>query len=322
MKGLIRIIPKSPQNHPKGDIFPSPLLPIIIKVVHTGGKIMHHVKALGKMVLILGFSLVTFGCAIGKNQKTITNFEISASTVPEGILITFNNIPADASHMWLYASTFINNSEENEIPYKSASTYASITNGSGMDWHNSTHNLDKIKKTRKIILPVVHTGEKYNISATIYNEQDFTLMRSDPEYDSNCIARTEIIADRGVNFNRNDVKLILDENHTVATIVSEPIFSSDDLMFDEQKYNFGITIKVEEKGFIGVADYHYKTGLSTDGLTWVFEPQMTNTLKEHADWLERGTYYSAWAEARVNIVYDDIKWSVEIAKSSEFKYSL
>jgi hypothetical protein len=47
-------------------------MPIHIKLVHLGGKIMHHLKALRTRTkfaisLILGFALVTFGCATSKN---------------------------------------------------------------------------------------------------------------------------------------------------------------------------------------------------------------------------------------------------------------
>ena len=41
-----------------------------------------------------------------------------------------------------------------------------------------------------------------------------------------------------------------------------------------------------------------------------------------SNWLENDSYYSAWAEARANIIYDDITWSVEIAKTPVFTYSL
>ncbi|MCL2293671.1 MAG: hypothetical protein FWC36_02230 [Spirochaetes bacterium] len=47
-----------------------------------------------------------------------------------------------------------------------------------------------------------------------------------------------------------------------------------------------------------------------------------NLRKNNGGWLETGTYYTAWVVAYANIIYDGILWSVEIAKSPEFEFSL
>ena len=50
---------------------------------------------------------------------------------------------------------------------------------------------------------------------------------------------------------------------------------------------------------------------------------MTEFLRmDNVGWLEAGSYYRAWGTAYANIIYDDIRWSVEIAKTPEFVFSL
>jgi len=61
--------------------------------------------------LILGFALITFGCDINKlfsgelftskskQVSAFSDFEISAKAVPEGILVTFFNIPPEIEQL-------------------------------------------------------------------------------------------------------------------------------------------------------------------------------------------------------------------------------
>ena len=82
---------------------------------------MQHFKVLRKRTwlaisLILGFALVTFGCAASelasgkffsgelftsksKRASNFSDFEISAKAVPEGILVTFFNIPPEIEQL-------------------------------------------------------------------------------------------------------------------------------------------------------------------------------------------------------------------------------
>jgi len=72
---------------------------------------MHHFRALRTRTwfaisLILGFALVTFGCATdelvsGKNRAADADFGLTAQAVPEGILLTLSNIPPDTNHLWI-----------------------------------------------------------------------------------------------------------------------------------------------------------------------------------------------------------------------------
>jgi len=104
------------------------------------------------------------------------------------------------------------------------------------------------------------------------------------------------------------------------------MFSSE-VTFLPQKYSFDVVIHIDENRGFTFGDIHFHDGLSFDGLSWTFAPQITQDLKETLeryeecrDWLESGVNYTAWALAEAHIVYDNIKWSVQIAKTPEFTY--
>ena len=291
---------------------------------------MRHCKAFRSRTrfaisLILGFALVSFGCATnkpvsGKNHAANAGFGLTAKAVPEGLLLTFSNIPPDATHLWISVFS-MGGTEESEYTH----SFAGLTDTSVRGWVNSTRQLEKVKQTGKVLFPFVQSGRKYSISATVYTERDFELMRNRKDEDTHPLsADAECIAKSGIYFDRKSVKLALNDTNSVVTLSSEPVFSSG-VTFDAQKYSFDVAILVDEHRSIGVGDHHFPDGLSSDGLTWTFEPGMTQNIKEDSvavSWLESGVHYSAWAVARANIVYDDIKWTVEIAKTPEFTYSL
>ena len=280
---------------------------------------MRHLKILGTISLIL--VLVTLGCATGKNQVSNAEFGLTAEVVPEGIRLNFNNIPADVTHMWLSVVFWGDEEypEDNVFPIMS---YASITNTSVRGWVNASQQLERIRQTGSIIFPIVQAGLNYHFSVTVYNEHEYYNMS---EVHENSVARityADVIADNGIYFNRGDVRLELDNTNAVATIVTEPAFSSK-LIFDEQKYSFGVTIMVDNERSIGAGDHHFPDGLSYNGLSWTFEPKLTESLREYnGGWLETDTHYTAWVVAYANIIYDDIAWSIEIAKTPEFNFSL
>jgi len=235
--------------------------------------------------------------------------------------LTFSNIPPDATRLWIHVSSW-GDTEVLGSRHSYASSYASVTDVSVRGEANSTPQLDKVKQTGKVIFPAVRPGINYRFSATVYNEREFHSFMENQENFQPRSAYTDFIADNGIYVNGGNAKLEVNDTYSAVTISSEPIFSSE-VIFGDQKYSFGVTISVDNNRSIGVGDHHFPDGLSSDGLTWTFEPQMTEDLRrDNSGWLETGSNYPAWAEARVNIIYDDIKWSVEIAKTSEFKYSL
>jgi hypothetical protein len=288
--------------------------------MHRGGKIMQQVKAFGLISLII---MVIFGCAgslpvSGQNQIPNNDFGFTAEAVPEGILLTFYNIPSEAVR--LFISTAYTSAEEAANPYNYVTSFADVRDASILSGAVHTAQLDKVKQSGKVIFPITQPGQNYYISAMVWDKQGNELYRAHDENYFPPSAAAECVAENGIHFNSKALKLELNGGNSVVTLSSEPEFSSD-VVFDTQKYSFGVTIDVPGKGAIGVASHHLPEGLSSNGLAWTFEPGMTADIKnDNTGWLESGTSYSAWARVNANIIYDDVTWFVEIAKSREFTY--
>jgi hypothetical protein len=284
---------------------------------------MQHGKTLRTISLILGFVSVTFGCATSKlvsskNHISSKDFGITAQTVSEGILLTFSNIPADAVRMTIFVS--YSTDEETPNYFNRVSSMADLRDASFLSNRVNVAQLDKVKHTGKVIFPITQSGQQYHISAVVWNERDHQAYFNDENFEPTSAA-IDCIAENGTSFNSDALYLKLDGNNTVATLSSEPVFSSD-IVFETQKYSYGVTIDVPEKGAIGVTSYHIPDGLSSNGLTWIFEPYMTADIKKDIPdgWLEKGNGYTAFVEANANIIYDDVSWFVEIAQSPEYTY--
>jgi hypothetical protein len=289
--------------------------------VHFGGEIMQSFKALRKISLILSFILVMFGCATskldpGKNQAASAEFGFITEPVADGILLTFSNIPSDAVRLFIHASYWDN--EDYDDPRNIVSSVADIRDISLQANKSHSIQLDRVKETGKVIVPILQIGQNYRIIATVYNKQEHESLMSDIYFWKSGVD-TEIIAENGIYFDDAYIKLEMNDSNTAVTLFSEPIFSSE-VIFYPLKYNFGITIIVPE-GSISTWSSHIPDGLSTDGLSWTFEPQMTEGFKD-IEWIKNGVSYTAWATAEVNIIHDDISWTIEIASSPIFTYSL
>jgi len=79
---------------------------------------------------------------------------------------------------------------------------------------------------------------------------------------------------------------------------------------------------MSENGFttISYGDTIFADNLFHDELTWNFEPEISDYIKEGSQ-IKNGVNYPAYFTARSNVIYDNITWSVEIAKSKKFNYS-
>ena len=280
---------------------------------------MNIFKACRAILIIFCVSLAIFGCATTKNHESNAGFGITAEAVPEGICISFSNIPPDASHLWVSVQSW-GDAEYPQNTHSVVASYAAITNTPALDWVRSSRQLEEVKKTGKIFFPFVEAGQKYRISAIVYNIEDRALSIGDENYIP-VMAETECVAKNGIYFDRNSVTLNLENSNSTVTLSSEPVFSSE-IIYAPQKYSFGVTIIVAENSSVGVADHHIPEGLSSDGLSWTFEPQMSAANLRESDWLEENTEYQAWGGSHANIMYNDILWAVEIAKTPEFIFKL
>ena len=206
-------------------------------------------------------------------------------------------------------------------PYNFISSFADLRDASFPAGSVSSFQLDKVKQTGRVMLPIVKTYEKYHVFASVFNKRDHELFMNNDENYEPLFATTEFIARDGIHFNRDDVRLDLDDTHSFVTLSSEPVFLSE-VKYSAQKYSFDVTILVDDKGSIGVGDHHIPVGLSPDGLTWTFGSHIRDDIRESTDLLVSGTYYTAWASAYVNIIYNDILWQIEVANTSTFNFSM
>ena len=263
---------------------------------------MQHFKALRTRTwfaisLILGFTLVTFGCATSKSLQSV-NIGLKADAVPEGICLSFDYIPPETTYMFIGIRKGLEKSPPVN-PHNIVFNYSGIRDEA----------LEQVKKTGKVIFPIVQSGEIYSIDVAL-NKEGYQPIEGIPEW-----INLECTAGNGTYFDRN-IELKLDNAHTTVTLSSEPVFSSK-VNFDVNKYSFNLQI-IQKHTETEVQSFGINR--DTDGLKWVFEPEITNSLNEDND-LEKGNY-PAYITAFCNIIYDNIKWFVEIAKSSEFTYSL
>ena len=280
---------------------------------------MHHLRALGVITLIFCFLLLVFSCNTNRNYEHKTNFGITAEAVPEGLLIKFTNIPSETSHMFISIST-TDDTEDPESPRSLNSSYAALTNTDEMNWVGSSLQLEKVKETGTMLFPFAETGKSYYIFVYIYTLQEREQFMKGDENSHQQWANTEVTAIDGIYIDRNNIKFELNNDKSAVTLSSLPVFPQE-ITFADQVYSYAYTIQVDG-GSLGVSEHHIPEGLSPDGLTWVFEPQMSAVNLNSGDHLEKGNAYPAWATAYVNILHDDILWCISIAKTAlgEFRF--
>jgi hypothetical protein len=254
---------------------------------------MHRNRFLWIISAILGFVLAFTGCATNKTQSATDNIGLNAEAVSEGISLNFENIPMETTRLFIYFSEH-GNAEE------ITGTHELIVAHS--DLRGSL--LEQVKETGRVIFPFVKAGQKYTIFAT-FEKEGFVQIAS--------INFLECTPYSGIYFD-NGIELDFNENHTSVTLSSEPNFSTE-VNFAPVKYDFSATIENSDGGGLGVSAEEWVNFLS-----WDFEPQMTNLIKER-NHLASGDY-SAYITAFCNIIYDNVTWNVEIAKTSVFTYTL
>ena len=256
---------------------------------------MHQIRSLRIILLILGFVLVAFGCATSKSRQPNVDIGLKAETVPEGICLTFDYIPPETARLFIMFQTW----GEKELLTSTHDITASHA-----DIRRDT--LKQIKQTGKVIFPFVKAGNTYRISASFENGEG-QVLAGIPEW-----IYAECVADNGIYFN-DDIALRLNETHTGVTLSSEPVFSAE-VQFAPQKIGYTVHINKGEGESWG-----YRDEALESTLTWEFEPRITDELQD-TDYLESGDY-DAYVTAFCNIMYDNVLWGVELAKSPVFTYS-
>lgn len=257
---------------------------------------MQHLKSLRIISFILSFNLFILGCVTGKNRVVNDEIGLKAEAVPEGICLAFDNIPLETARIFISVTKW---NEPINNPYEVISSHADIRGSL----------VDQVKNSGRVIFPFAKTGQEYRISVT-FQKEGFKPVENVPEWVyAECVPYSGVFFDEGVNLNLNDT-------FTGATLSSEPIFSGE-VRYSIPKYSIKVSIDSENTN-IGAGGFSHT--ISENILTMYFEPEMSDGLKK-ADYLKKGEY-PAHITAYCNLIYDNITWEVEIAKSREFPYSL
>jgi len=246
-----------------------------------------------KIIVVLLFVLLIFGCASSKAGQSNKNVNMSVEAAAEGIRLSFDAIPEKTTRIFVY---FQNWGETLTGTHDIVSTYTNIMGSA----------LDHVKETRSVVCPYVRPGENYSIFVSFEKEGELWADGFKGEDIS-----AEIVAANGIYFT-NKVDLVLNETKTGVTLPAEPVFSNK-VQYTPEKYRYSVTIAVNDNGSLGFSDSD-----SVRGTNWAFEPLLTNEIKK-GEYLQSGSY-SAYVTAFSSLVYDNISWDVEIAKTEIFTY--
>jgi len=260
--------------------------------------------------IILCLVLIILSCTLDEIRPARENISLKAVSVPEGISLYFDNIPPNTTRIYVgYYDWGGKDTPENY--YDGTSNYASI---------QETPVIERLKDTHTLILPFVQAGHKYKIYAVFLLTKEGETQTEDnmPIFlETECIAYNGIYCDRNIELNLNDTQ-------TIVKLASRPEFSSE-VQFAPTETSYKLTLLYSGTGAkfaaISIGDKISKNNLLDDGLTWNFEPEMSDYLKEGSQ-IKSGINYPAYFTAHSNVIYNNITWSVEIAKSKEFSYSL
>ena len=244
------------------------------------------------MVLIPAFVLVTAGGTASNAVSSGGNTGLKAEAVPEGIRITFDNIPAETTRLFIL---FQNWGEKKIL----SGTHDII----GIHTDIRGYALNQVKRTGKVICPFVKTGQKYHIFVSVFEGDD--------EYEYLDPVSVEYEANKGIHLSRN-LDLKLNETQTGVTLSSVPEFSAE-VKYAPNKYMYSVNIDMAEKGSLGYGEE------IADSLSWYFEPELSDEMTA-GGYLEKGEY-PAFVTAYCILNYDNLSWSVEVAKSRLFTYS-
>jgi hypothetical protein len=267
-------------------------------VEHFGGLTMQQKIGVRTIFLFLGFILAVSGCATNKNQVAYADFDFTAKTVPEGILLTFFNLPSTTELLQI-SVTDKNSNAYPEMNYAKGQFARADIKGS---------SLELVKKTGKVFFPFVHAGHVYEIYASF----SYDIINGDMVQSRGNWIDADFVAGNG-NYYDNYLELILNEFQTSITLSSEPVFPAE-MRYDPNNYRFAVIIKENETSTL-----FYPGAKDDGGKHWEFVPELNNQLKERR-WLQSGDY-PTFITAYCNIIYDNISWNVEIAKSPVFVYS-
>ncbi len=234
--------------------------------------------------LVLGIAFIS--CASNKTVSQNSTIGLNAENVPEGILLSFDYIPAETTRIFIQFMEILG-TEKHPIP-----VFTDIRDT----------QLEQLKETGKIICPFVQNGHTYSIGV---------FLEENDNHDSPKWLDAEITANTGIH-TVNNVSLDLNDTQTSVILSTEPDFSAP-VQYASAKYHYIVTLLVDGHSSIGFGQ------VVESGLSWEFLPQMADDLKKDNITVS-GT--PAFVTAYCNINYENLVWMVGIANTDEFTVSL
>ena len=260
--------------------------------------------------LMLGFALVFSGCATstgeskssGSASASTEQRMIAAEAVPEGILLTFLDIPEGTDRLSI---SFKDWGDDGEPDWGNLDAVSHFNSMQGMLEIQSAvitgNKLEQLKETGSIMLPFVQPGRTYTITVSFSHNSDLIIA-----------ANTECTAEAGTFFNRGEITLNLNSAKNSVTLSALPVFPKK-VQYGQLAMMYSIQAMVDDAGQI----ISFNSEL-TEALRWNFGSGFVARLKK--DGVANGDY-PAFVTATNNIIYNDTIWMVDIAKTPVFTYS-
>ena len=284
--------PKSPQKNNEspqiGDGKQSFFAVIFYNIIQSGGKKMEFFKALRiraevAITFVLIFALVmglTAKILVSKNMETSMEFGVTAEPVPEGILLTFNNIPEDTTDISL---TFV------DINAKDQPETVVIVNYEA---------LDEMKKTGNLLCPFAEKGKEYLIRVyrLIGVETDEKIV-------------TGAVAGGGIYLTNTPLLHFTDDYKSL--ILSEMPEFSDKVVFSTNEYlNYYTYVRRDNGWFIGIG------GDATNSLTSYRSVQLNDDVARMYSHLLTNNM-PMYGTAHCLLKYKNMEWIVQVAQSED-----
>ena len=154
------------------------------------------------IALVIGFMAVRL---VYGNRQTNINFWVNAETVPDGILLTFSNIPEDTVHINVSLRDVTRND------------YRKAYFDSAIDLEGN--DLVKLREIKTLLCPFVKNGHEYTIVINYWHEGwDTEEYKGDTQFIINSFAGGGISP-------MNNPLLCFNEENKILVLSEKPIFS-------------------------------------------------------------------------------------------------
>jgi hypothetical protein len=172
--------------------------------------------------ILLVFGIIFCTCDNIDKTNTISDLAFTARGSSEGIYLDFNDIPEDATNLWVYVYLEVPTNDE-------MSTLVDIQG----------NQLDHLRKTRKLVCPFVKNGHEYRITV-------ISVLENGLKHFS-----TTAVANGGI-YLVNKPSIFWNNNN--VTLSTRPIFSKEEYNSQNVTFGYGVSLR-NDKGWNGDRSY-------------------------------------------------------------------